>query len=276
MNQTILLPTDFSICADNALNYTIELAQKISCKKIILLHCYEFSYAVLAQPMIQTSEQTLVSEYLHELELRKSKLESQLSIEVEILLENDKLEKTITQLETIHNFSFIVVGITGKNSIEHKLIGSHSYAIMKKAKSNICMIPEKSTTNIPTGSITVALDFASFSTEEIPQLKTLLEKLLIKECRIIYVGKLEDDDKLNIIKTSLSSNNNIAFDYISIEKNENSISPSIINDLKQYPAQALVLMEKHYSLLDSIFHKSVIKVVTFHTSIPIYVLEGKK
>ncbi len=132
--QHILVPTDFSEYADNALNYAIELAQAIEAR-LTILHAFYLSALALEEVAPAVLDVTL--------EAMENHVQKQIQIALEriqrtglkgesIIVDGTPVEAII---ETAKNkgVDLIVIGTHGRTGLTHALIGSVAEKVVRLA-----------------------------------------------------------------------------------------------------------------------------------------------
>jgi nucleotide-binding universal stress UspA family protein len=132
--QHILVPTDFSEYADYALDYAIELAQKLQAR-LTLLH------------IIQLTPMTIGDMYGYSLEAYLEAMESEAQTHMEALLHRVHQEglegetaivqgvpfQIIVDMAESQNVDLIVMGTHGRTGLTHALMGSVAEKVVRLA-----------------------------------------------------------------------------------------------------------------------------------------------
>lgn len=142
--KTILVPTDYSETADNALQYAIQLAG-ITDAKIILLHVYQQPVPIGDMPMVFISPAEIAQiEEDHISKLRESVLKAAPNkISVETLLRTGFVRDEIIAVAGEKNVELIVMGITGSNLNVVRMMGNVTTGVFKKTKIPVLVIPKE-------------------------------------------------------------------------------------------------------------------------------------
>lgn len=140
--KTILVPTDFSPIAENALWFAADMAKHINgC--LLLLHVYQVPITVSEVPMVMINADELKAESetnLHEL---KETLEKNTMGSVPVFFQS-RLGSVGTELEdiceTIHPFA-VVMGTHGSTRTASTAFGSNSLAAIRRLHVPVMLIP---------------------------------------------------------------------------------------------------------------------------------------
>ena len=148
----ILFPTDFSETANNAFVYALNLA-KATDSEVFVLNCYEMP--VLSTT--STGQPEMVQEVYNSIELnhfdrfkeqvpsmRKIADEHNLSdVKLTFFFEEGLLLGIIRKIIKEEEIDFIVMGTSGANTLEKKLLGSNTVNIMNNIDIPILCVPEE-------------------------------------------------------------------------------------------------------------------------------------
>ena len=277
--KKILIPTDFSDNAWDALIYAIRLYNDIPCY-FYILNTYEISSSTVNVAVHSGATKKLYTILREDSEKGLSKIEAYLN---EYLL-NDKHEYKIISKqgnlvsiakELVHtkNIDLIVMGTTGASGLKEVLMGSTAMSVIKNiAACPILAVPKDYEFKEPE-LVTFASDLKRlFGGTE---LNALMELLLIHnlELQILHVKKekeLSETQNENIanIKQHLGTHN-ISFREIDFDK---SISNTINEYVKNNEVNIICLAKYEHTFLERMLHEPVIKKVGFHSKVPLLVI----
>ncbi|MBK9478771.1 MAG: universal stress protein [Bacteroidia bacterium] len=132
--NTILVPTDFSETAQNALNHAIPLSKK-SFAKIVLLHVVESS--VFVSPIDLISSGYIISQMNDDskanLKFMSDKLVKEHNIEIEIASFSGNVFDNIIQAVYIYDADLIVMGSNSATGLKEWLFGSTAFNVVDTA-----------------------------------------------------------------------------------------------------------------------------------------------
>jgi nucleotide-binding universal stress UspA family protein len=132
--ETILVATDFSECAEHALEEAIELARRLE-SRIHLVHAYELpallpgAEASAASAELDRSIRGSARTALDELAERVRSAGLQVAAEVG----NGPPTEVITRLAKEHGASLVVMGTRGRSGLSHVLLGSVAERTLRTA-----------------------------------------------------------------------------------------------------------------------------------------------
>jgi nucleotide-binding universal stress UspA family protein len=269
--KTILIPTDFSKSAQNALDYAIDMA-KCTSAKLILFHAYELPVIATEIPVVLT-ENEMEKQIIRNLKKaeRYIHLNKGENLVVEYQYRCGFPVEEIRSCAERNKVDLIVMGLHGAGFIKEKLIGSVSAVLMNNSSCPVMIINQ----NVKFKSIkNIAL---AFDYSEIKNKTVLfpLNELVHAFKSHIFI--------FNVVKSQLEavSSINKAVDGMklahALENAEHSFHYSenddIIDGINKFVTEKkidMVVMIPHkHSPLHNLFHESQTKKMAFHTRIPL-------
>ena len=142
--KTLLVPTDFSAKAENALRLATEMAMRHG-SKIIILHVVH-TYYLMDRGGKQVIGSEIVQQSLDVAQLKleeiRGALQQNFNIEIEIKLSTQGLTDSINELILEENVDLVVLGTSGKQNVKSFILGSNSYNILQYAATSVLLVPE--------------------------------------------------------------------------------------------------------------------------------------
>jgi nucleotide-binding universal stress UspA family protein len=270
--KTILVPTDFSLPADNAVRYAMKLA-KLFNASILLYHAYipfQSGFYPLAQRIKENkdTENTLIARLTKmKDQLLKSNKNSQISINVDRGPESTRLVEYCRK----NKIDLIVMGTKGASGLKEVLIGSFTADTMIKASCPVLAIPEKYKFRMPK-KITYT---SGYHNKENKAIKFLvdLNKSFKAKLRILHIAERENwgapEEKL-FLKFKQKIEKECAATFISFQQvTANDISKAILTITLQDKTDILAMSPiKINGFWYRLFHKSLTKTTANHIHIP--------
>ncbi len=141
--KTILVPTDYSDTANNALQYAVGLAEFCHAN-IILLHAYQIPVPTGEVPVMMISPQDLDKDNAMRIHKLERELVSQTSgsLKFESVVRAGFASDEIIDTAKEKNADLIVMGVTGGNKLEEILMGSSTISVIRHAKTPVLVIPK--------------------------------------------------------------------------------------------------------------------------------------
>lgn len=279
--KTIILPTDFSPVATNAMNYAVDMAIELNAS-LLLFHVYQVPVSynnntdeVAPLPVIDISElEKINNERLASL---KEELEHITSGKIKIVTQV-KMGVLVNELEalceSVEPFA-VVMGNKGAGLIERLLVGSSALSTIKHLNWPVLIVPPGATFK-GLKKIGYACDFKKLSDTVPVEVLKGWSQTFGAELEVLNVGYNKDssgnktkeqEDILRLILGEL----NPKFFFINspdVEKGIHEFAESNNIDL-------LIVVPKKHNLLESLFQKSHSKDLVFHSRIPILSVHKK-
>lgn len=270
--KKILVPTDFSPCADKALIFANTIAEKGGAELILLHACNldreaenRYNTQVFSKPITQTAATKL--------EVLKKHIAQSGKVAASVQLFDGDILDSILDAEAAHQIDLIVMGTQGASGLKKIIIGSKTAAAISKAKAPVIAIPA----NYNGNSINNILLAVNQSNKDLEYLEPVFElaRLFNATIRMVIFSDTEEavtyiDDRRTItgIQYRLQerySQNNIETEHLTgkdfgealqVYINENNI------DL-------LVMITHKKTGLEGLFYKSQTRQMAYHTTIPL-------
>lgn len=277
--KEILLPTDFSDYALNAIFTVIKLQYKTPCH-FILLHAYEpdtrnkssrkngtrtgMIYDALHQDAIKKLEETLdtiakVSDYPeHTFSVKATR---------------GDLVTAISELVPKHDLDLIVMGTKGATGAKQIFLGSNAVSVLKKVRNcPILVIPRKFNFQ-SLRNIVFPTEYAHFFSKG--QLKPLaaLAEAWRSQVLVFHVAqefKLSEQQMANkkILKERLDP---IKHSYYKVPI-QNTVAEAITEFANEQSADMICLIHYGHTFMEKLTQEPVVSRVGFHTEVPLLIL----
>ncbi|GEM_PF-1772860 len=273
-NSTIIYPTDFSECAENAMQYAMAIAKAMKCEVLIVYSVDVSNIVKQDENPVRVMEEIQLQEGKAKNGLRKIKREMEANdivCNTEILKDSgiswlpEYIEKQKPYL--------VVMGTTGSGSLEKKLFGSNTYRVITKTHFPLLVVPKDA---IFKGfeKMIFATDFEQKDTENIEFLIKIARhyKASIDVVNVTETAFESEEEKVHIdtLKNELSKTNrygNMQYKFLRWDNVEERLE--IL--LKESNANLLALVNKKKSFIDRLFYKSIVKKMVYRTKIPLLI-----
>ncbi|MBF6607279.1 MAG: universal stress protein [Flavobacterium sp.] len=146
----ILVPTDFSVTADNAFQFAVNLAKSEN-GEIILYHVF----TSLENPFIDSEENRdeynsrTRAELQVQLEKLKQKFSSDSSVKITTVLGSPPITASILDYASQNNCDIIIMGTQGASGLQRVLVGSEAGHIIDDTSMPVLLIPENFSGEMP-------------------------------------------------------------------------------------------------------------------------------
>ncbi len=280
MRKNILIPTDFSKNAWNALNYALELYKEEKCT-FFLLNAYQ---------IFHLTTDTLLSPDPGNPDYEKAKSQSAeglKEIKQKILVEKDNPLHRFQEISTYNtvidairdtakskDVEMIIMGTKGENNPAHKIYGSTAVDVMEKVrKCPVLIIPENST--YVTGSkkeIVFATNYQTFyKRRELRELVNTaqLYKAAIRVLHIQHTQKLTAEQEVNqgMLEDILEDTEHSFHSLV-----HKDIAEGINSFIASRGSHMLAILNKKHNFFYNLFLQPLVKEIGHDSLVPILVL----
>lgn len=270
--NTILIPTDFSENARKAVQFAINNFNSNE-TTFVLLHSYKLSHygAVVSVDL----DDILKDDRVKAMEEEKQwVLDSFPDVQLKTATYQGMVVDIVSRYTASNDVDLIVMGTKGATGAAEVLLGSNAANVVKSVKDPLILVPE-SVISKPVKEVLFATDLKETQAfETIQPLRTLLKKI---EGRLEIVHIASKDDKQDVMSKEELKLDTV-FEDIDHKFNflENQdIESGIIEFSVQINADMIAVVARNYGLLERIFHKSITRKLSMHTTLPLLVLREK-
>lgn len=268
--RKILVPTDFSKCAYNALNYAIHIANKLKAE-IVLLSAYHIPTSGSATIVVNIQEDMRkeTTEELNELIGKVKGKHPRLKISgiTDFNVASNSIIRTVEKNE----FDMVILGTTGATGFKEVFMGSTVSAIVDKVKIPILAVPVDSEFK-QIDTVLMACSLESIKSVDSMNFLKLFATNLGLEVKFFNVFKdneVDFEEKLTKKKESLK----IIFDSFKYEIDvikSNDIEEAVLNAVRKNQLLSVVTRERRF--FDKMFYPSMSKKLAKHSKSPILIL----
>lgn len=270
--KTILVPTDFSEEAKNAVCYAVAFAKKWEAR-LILFHTYHIPIHVTISNSIESYDKIGKKEHL---KLKKiiddfRKQEGN-NIDIEYINRSGFLIEEITALIKEQHIDLVIIGNPEKENRKEKHTENNIIEIVKRASCPVLTIPGKTHFN-EAGKIVFATDFEKIHDKSV--LNTLIQFATIFHSEILIFNVT---DKNEIPEFNKAIEGVVLENYLEEVKHDyyfsshENIAEAIDNFTEEKHADMLALIGKKHNFFENIFHKSITERIILNTHIPLLTL----
>jgi nucleotide-binding universal stress UspA family protein len=270
----ILLPTDFSDNAWNAVVYVLKLYEEQNCTfyflhspNIIVSHT-----SVRSAKLSETINKAALKDLTELKELAEVSNANKNHL-FEVVLGSENLKDAIETAVRKHNIDLVLMGTKGATGAKEMFFGSNTVSVIKKMRlSPILVVPEEYDFVIPT-QIAFATDFNRvYNHIEINAIINLAS-LHDSKIRIVHIDKEKNlsniqQDNMAVLKNSLKQLEHSFHwmpDYSNIAKE--------INDfIEEFKIDMLTMVNYKHSFIENLVHEPVISKIGHHLKIPFLVI----
>ncbi|HVT85720.1 MAG TPA: universal stress protein [Chitinophagaceae bacterium] len=269
--KTIIIPTDFSPIATNAMNYGVDMAQAINAN-IILLHVYQIPVSMTDVPVVVVSVDELKKEAEERLTSLKASVEHITSGKLKVYTEA-RLGDVVDEMEDLCNKIkpiAVVMGTKGASGIERAMFGSVTLTAIRHLTWPVICVPPGKEFGQGIRKIGFACDFKKVvETTPIHLIKDFIKEFNA-ELHVLNVDfenrhfKPETPEQSLMLHTMLEDVNP---SYHFIEQKD--VEAGINQFAEKNNLDLIIAIPKKHKLLEGIFKPSSTKQLVFESHIPV-------
>ena len=277
--KTILVPTDFSKNAENALAYAIQLAKKEEFK-IILFHAFHYNYSGIdTSPEIVIEQSIFIQEGIEKrLKTLAKKTANKNHITCEYINEQGLLSDKLEDIVKKKKIDLIVMGTQGATGLKEIFMGSNTARVIANVTCPVIAVPAKSTFK-KIKKIIYATDYQNYDIDALQELKTIatnfeanIEVLHIANGKFTHLEEIKRMEKFQEKVEKKIQSECISFNFLfGLEIND------IIEEyLEETTINMIAVSTKQRGLFERIFgSSSITKKIVNHTKIPLIAFHHK-
>ena len=275
--KRILIPTDFSLNAWNAIEYSLAFYNNMPVD-IHLVHIV-YSGSVSNGDDLHTNGVSIIDNPGKTKEKQLSQLQRKIdtlyprckaNIDVRIVhsLFVEGIKNTVRELD----IDLIIMGTKGASGLKEVTIGSHTGAVITRVKCPVLVIPERAVYEKPE-NIVFPTDFNIFYKQKV--LDTLFKVTDVHESTIKVLRVASDEYSLNEYQSK-----NREFLRDSLEGRSNSFhcikNPKLEEGLQSFidimDVQIIAMVAKNLNFFQRLLFRPTVAKISYHTEIPFLVL----
>jgi nucleotide-binding universal stress UspA family protein len=274
MKRSILIPTDFSDNAWNAIVYALKLYANEVCT-FYFLHAWSATSintrTYITTHFVQALEEDSLKQ-LTELKDMAERSDINSNHSFDIILSKDSLHKAIEKTVKKHKIDIVIMGTKGATKAKEIFFGSNTVDIIKRMKlCPILVVPDEFDFVEPK-QIAFPTDFIRFFGEELEPIKEMAD-LYDSRIRIVHITKENNlskiqDYNLSMLKVYLE-NNPHSFHWMPDYANKTQE----INDfIEELDINMLAMINYEHSFIEKIVNEPVVKKIGFSPTVPFLVI----
>ncbi|WP_407428662.1 universal stress protein [Arcticibacter sp.] len=268
--KTIIVATDLSKDANNALEYAAALA-RLANAKLVLYNSFVIPPHAANTLLPASGIEKMIASNKASLEYIALKTSVNYDIEVITISKLADLQEELDKLVAEYKAEVVVMGMRG-DSIDQKLFGNTTTSIIAHATYPVLVIPQEAKFK-GMSKILFACD------EKCPTANTTLSRLreiasdMKAEVQVLHVDKLIKKANATL-RTELSGNAALEEQFQGVshsyrEIDGGSIIEGIEKGIEEYNADLLVMVPQKYGLWDSIVHRSKTRIMASRSKVPL-------
>jgi len=269
--KTIIIPTDFSPAATNAVNYAVDMALAVNAN-VLLLHVYNIPIALGDIPVALLSVDELKNAAEENIGRLKKDLEHTTSGKLKIYAET-RLGNVIDELEEVckkvRPFA-VVMGTTGISAVERTLFGSNTLSAIKHLTCPVICVPKGKEYGKGVHKIGLACDFREVvETTPVSEIKDFVKEF---HAQLFVLNVDYDNQQFRADTPEQSALLHTALEEVHPEYHfitRKDIEDGINEFVEKHNIDLIIAIPKKHKLLDGLFKKSSTRQLVFETHVPV-------
>jgi len=272
--KRILVPTDFSLNADNALNYALKMATALK-SELIVMHCYN----VDASPANYDEEEIKLKRHSDiYLKVAETKIKNAGNIPYKLLSLKGTVVDSVVNAIKNEMPDLIIMGTKGESNLTSVIFGSNTGNVIAKAECPVIAVPEGASFGV-IKKITFATDYR---TSDFGALKKLLEiaKPFHAQLNILHVNtdRQSTDNEVKLMDTFMKQANKVLdYNSLSFQIMEGDDLITVLTDYLDNGGCDLLVMSSHQrNWWDKLFGHSFTNDMIYNMSVPVMAVYHNK
>ncbi|MBT8385554.1 MAG: universal stress protein [Bacteroidia bacterium] len=279
--KKILLPTDFSDNALNAINYALQLFKGDKCTfyllntytPVIYSYDYQMSTAGYLGEVVDVVKKNSTDK-LDKLKKDVKKKYKNENHKIVTISSFNLLTDEIKDLIDKYNLDLIVMGTKGASGAKEILFGSNTIHVIKKSKCPVFAVPDGYFFEKPM-EILFPTDYKIDYTEKQLNILKTIANLYNSRVHILNVSHGRDlNEKENRNKEKLEKMLS-KVKHASYRVDDQEIPHAINEFQKSTYVHLLMMINNKHSFFENLFFKPVINQIGFHLTVPFLVIPSK-
>jgi nucleotide-binding universal stress UspA family protein len=274
--KTIIVPTDFSPIAGNAMEFAVDMAMQIKAS-LLLLNVYQVPVTVSEVPVAIVSVDDLKKNSEEKLKELVREIEKKTAGQIKLYLEARQgvvVDELHDLCHTVQPFA-VVMGATGAGALERTFFGSTTVMAMRHLHVPVLVIPAGVRFK-PLHRIGLACDFKEVVSSTPDKGIKAFVKEFDAELHVLNVDFNNRHFRPETPEQSFLLHNMLAdlnpqYHFINQESVEEGLSEFARNN----NLDLLIVIPKKHRLLEGLFHKSHSRELAFHARVPVMAIHDE-
>jgi nucleotide-binding universal stress UspA family protein len=271
MMKTILVPTDFSANAENAVNYAAGLNKKLNAK-ILLYHSYYTLIPATDVPLNLPDDAEIKKSAVDSVERLKNKFQKlypEMRFDAEVT--EGFTEEEIIHEEKKAKCDLVIMGTRGASGLGEMLIGSNTAAVIGKSICPVIAVPEQARMK----GLNKIVFAANYGTDDFKNVYDVIDlaRLFGSEVILLHVNtgdmnKTMEFAELEGFKNQIAAESkypNISFKLL----DGKDVYHGLNFYLEEIKADLLAISIRNRTFVQKIFSRSITKKMAYHSHIPV-------
>ncbi|MEM7551607.1 MAG: universal stress protein [Bacteroidota bacterium] len=273
----IIVPTDFSEIANNALKLAIDLAKKID-GELILVNAFNIptSYGEVG---VNNLVKGMAYEVEKDIEQKFIELEDNVEGLSEILFKTEvkhgTVSNVINSLVGLYNADLIVMGTKGASGLEEVIIGSNASDALKYSKCPVLVVPQNSSIE-GLHKVVFASDFKRIDNKESLAPLKLIMLLYKSDLAILHINTSESDlseeelEEKKALETYFKGS-----PQVNHELTYSSVESGIKEYISKNPTDLLAMVRRKHGFWEKLLKGSQTQKLVDHGDVPVLIFPAE-
>ncbi len=271
--NTILVPTDFSPAASNAIDYAVELAKFFNAR-IVLVHAFALPITSHDAGMTLQMHSLLQEAAKENLETIRKEIYAKHKVDFDIscIAEAGPAYDVIKIVSAKEYADLIVMGMVRRaGKLKEHFIGSTSLEVARKLEIPTFIIPE----NIKyhrVHKISFACDLKATEETDLVYLAKYFSNIFGAELEVVNVENIEEEVSVEKAQTSdfiEKKLENTPHKIVRITKEGGNVGHELEDYFNSHPTDIAIVNPKKHNVFYYLFNRSITKELMFHSKLPI-------
>ena len=278
--RTILVPTDFSANADKALNYAVEVAKKAKAKIVLMHACDLFETPFNDRLSLKKKfNRQITKEANEKLSAYCKSITETEKISILKKVYNGLVSDTIVYAAKANKADIIIMGTLGSAGVKEKILGSKTASVISRTEVPVLAIPLLAEWKTPEH---ILFAIRSLNEGRKDLVKSLIDIAELFSARITiakffahFPGQPHKQLAIeragnSYIKSIRTWSPSTTLSFVHPEGHR--LEKSIGKYITQNNVDILAMITHKRNLINSIFHRSMTKKMSYHSAVPLLVL----
>ncbi|MCB0631709.1 MAG: universal stress protein [Saprospiraceae bacterium] len=264
--KKILVPTDFSDNAYNALKFAVAFANEFG-SQITLIHTFKlYSSTGMFISVESYMEEDAHVELAEMIKNTRPKLTNGATIKHKLY--RGDAAPVIGAVAEKEGYDLIIMGTQGASGLKEVFSGSTTNGVVKACKVPLLMIPEHYSFKLP-GRIVFAIDQDHISNDRVVAPLVTIAKTFGAKIEVFHQDAGSKDAGIKAEIRQFLDPVEASYHF---RLDGQHITASIDDFVEETKSDLLCMIRRERSFLEKIFHQSVTTMEVFHSKIPLLVL----
>ena len=273
--KKILVPTDFSPCAEIALAYAVEIAKRAKAE-IILLHAADLLVNRFEdrRAMIEEYNQSITKDVEDQLQAAKNSIEQKEQVPVQINIYDGALTDSLQKAVEQNQIDLVVMGTHGASGLKKMIIGSNTAATIRQVTITVLTIPEGYNGH----TLKQVLLAVKSAEEDLNSLAPAFQLADLFGARVrlaIFSSEGADavdfmDDRRAIVNVQTRLQETFNKTGLKVEHlSGTNFQPTLQEFIDRNHIDLLVMITHKRGRIEGLFNRSMTREMAYHTTIPL-------